>query len=314
MRNTGKTGAAGVRPGRLTGAFLTAFMIVGLAASPGTAQAREHQPASTRASARTAHADYLNTDVLFIHGYAFSGPSNCNKSFGLMKKYFRKMGWKNSKLHTWGYYKGDTQCDGKSNYSTNTSIAKVARALAKYIYNNYTRKNKPVSIVAHSMGGLVARRAVIGYRDGEPGYNGKKLDVDNLVTLGTPNAGLQHPCYPTLCTKQWRQMEADSPFQKWMKKKNDFYEQTLGEQLTFVGSAFDGVVGPFKSTINRRADVDVIFDYREHITHSGLRKKGAGKGYDYAHRKGLYGGKWRNTRNGAGPIRMAYLATRYDTW
>jgi hypothetical protein len=62
---------------------------------------------------------------------------------------------------------------------------------AWYVYANYTQYNKPVNILAHSMGGLVVRGA-IAFSGGQhlAGFPAVELAVNRVVTVATPHGGL----------------------------------------------------------------------------------------------------------------------------
>ena len=53
--------------------------------------------------------------------------------------------------------------------TTDRPIQDIARDLAIYIDANYTSRGRPVDIIAHSMGGLVARVALLGSAQGWDG-------------------------------------------------------------------------------------------------------------------------------------------------
>jgi hypothetical protein len=73
-------------------------------------------------------------------------------------------------------------------YPNTDPVRSIGCELAWYVYENYTLLGLPVSILAHSMGGLVVRDAI-----GESGVNTwypPTLDVRNVVTVATPHGGL----------------------------------------------------------------------------------------------------------------------------
>ena len=73
--------------------------------------------------------------------------------------------------------------DGKA--TNDRPIQDIAADLANYI----DAQGKPVDIVAHSMGGLITRVALLGSAQGWEGFP-PKLDVNNVVTLSTPHRGV----------------------------------------------------------------------------------------------------------------------------
>ncbi len=91
----------------------------------------------------------------------------------------------------------------------------------------------PVVIVAHSMGGLVARAALrlIG-----PGVIGR------IVTLGTPHHGTAIACrVPLVPTRQM------CPNSLWLRQLNDEQEGALGVPVTTLYSREDTLVAPARS-------------------------------------------------------------------
>ena len=81
---------------------------------------------------------------------------------------------------------------GDGQATNDRPIQDIARDLARYVHTAYTRNGEPVDIVAHSMGGLVTRVALLGSAQGWEGFP-PRLDVDNVVTLGTPHQDVAVP-------------------------------------------------------------------------------------------------------------------------
>jgi hypothetical protein len=87
-------------------------------------------------------------------------------------------------------------CDGtfqskNGDFGTlNDPIEHLGCLLAWYIYDTYTSAGQPVYILAHSMGGLIARAAIGESGSARAGFPPAKLDVRKVVTLGTPHGGL----------------------------------------------------------------------------------------------------------------------------
>ncbi|WP_345943030.1 hypothetical protein [Streptomyces sp. SID2119] len=67
----------------------------------------------------------------------------------------------------------------------------MAKKFANHISTNYTKRGIKVDVVAHSMGGLVVRAALHYTHKRAPGFP-KKLYIEDIVTLGTPHAGINH--------------------------------------------------------------------------------------------------------------------------
>jgi alpha-beta hydrolase superfamily lysophospholipase len=62
------------------------------------------------------------------------------------------------------------------------AAAAASTALAVALHREYTSKRQPVDVIGHSMGGLIARLALLGSAQGWAGFP-SKFDVDNVVTL-----------------------------------------------------------------------------------------------------------------------------------
>lgn len=90
---------------------------------------------------------------------------------------------------------GDVKpCIYAVNYSTGFPIQLNAERLSKVIRNLFDRHGgRPVLVASHSMGGLVARKALVGGFQIEPNTSSR---VWGLVTLGTPHFG----CDPVIAT------------------------------------------------------------------------------------------------------------------
>lgn len=311
IRTSARVGRVGMVVGAAT---LTTLGVV--AAPSAAAPAQPRSPEVVVRGAGAAPAPDRRHDVLFVHGYQQFNNKDCNE-WNNMKSYFRSKGWKNSRLHTWGYYVDNKNCDTNVRFTRNDSIVKISKALAKHIYTEYTAKGKSVSIVAHSMGGLVVRRAIMGPNDSTVGYKGKKLNVRDVVTLSSPHNGSYWDCVENpICSTQRNQMNPGSAFQRWMWKmhKQGRDQGRYGTQYTAVGSDYDGVVSN-ASALSIGAEIKVSYYRSNRLTHGDMWAIGKGRTYKYDYNK-QYGDSlsWHTVKQGAGPIRMAYLGARYDNW
>ena len=102
----------------------------------------------------------------------------------------------------------------KAKYNVNARIEDVAYALAQYIKATYTDQGRTVSLVGHSMGGLIAGYAVKKYG----------AQVASIVSISTPYGGFDeipagftptsYVTMPTVCGQyvQCKEMVMGSPF------------------------------------------------------------------------------------------------------
>jgi hypothetical protein len=152
---------------------------------------------------------------------------------------FQALGWTGS-LHSVAYYAGDTNCNIRiASGSNNTSIKEYGRLLAWEIYNRYSRNGRSVDIVAHSMGGLVARAAITGTArqlSGWPPY----IYVEDAVTIGTPHNGTRG--YAGVCSALYTacaEMLPGSSFLDWLA---DNAQAAGGTDWTMIGTEDDDIV------------------------------------------------------------------------
>ncbi|MDA3627679.1 hypothetical protein [Saccharopolyspora oryzae] len=301
-------------------------------------------PVQAAGADEPAPAAKQNT-MLLVHGYNPEPPTKCNEStWDTALQYFHDSGGRDrSSMRTIGYYKGDAEhCDdviGDGEATRDRPIQDIAKDFANYIYRNYTSKGENVDIVAHSMGGLITRVAVLGTGEGWKGFP-PKVAVDNIVTLGTPHQGLINGCSnpdaspDDNCTGQWNQMtpksEGGSGFiEKLHESAPGRGDRGLddpwaaGIDWSLAGSLEDQTVS-YYSGIDKGHFAHQKYGYDEdlsdngipdcsdpNVSHSGLRKlKGAG-GFclRYWHH-GADGGPF-TTENGWSPLKVAFKAATY---
>lgn len=195
------------------------------------------------ASAAPTRNDSQNEPVYFVHGiHGFfdlrdTPGHDCNGYWGSAINKFRALGWTGS-LYSVAYYAGDTNCSIRiASGSPHTSITEYGRLLAWEIYNRHSRYGQSVDIVAHSMGGLVARAAITGTaKNGLPNWP-PHLYVEDVVTIGTPHngTGIARGCFSAQCVD----MRPDSDFLNWLA---DNAQADGGTDWTMIGTADDDAV------------------------------------------------------------------------
>jgi pimeloyl-ACP methyl ester carboxylesterase len=278
-------------------------------------------------------ASAADTQILLVHGYGGAAAGkDCNGSTwkAALDYYQRAGGRDRDSMSTIGYYTGDDPavphgaahgCDVSVAEATNaTPIQDVAKGLANYIDRAHTGNGQPVNIIAHSMGGLVTRVALLGSAQGWEGFPDRKLDVDNVVTLSTPHRGVADPGAND--DRQWNQMDPGSGFMERLHERGSELGDTWadGTDWSLVGSDEDAVV-TFESAIDKHfaaTTADQKYGYWKRrdgllVDHTGVRTLGAGApdGKDnyklnYWHAAGDH--PPHTTEHGWSPLKTAFKA------
>jgi hypothetical protein len=272
-----------------------------------------------RRSAATAAAE---APMLLVHGY---GPvaqgKDCNGStWRNALRFFGTAGGRpRASIVTVGYYAGTRGCDvmiGDGKANNDRPIQDIARDLAQHIDRSYTSKGLPVDIVAHSMGGLITRVALLGSAQGWDGFPGK-LRVDDVVTLGTPHQGVTDPAASR--TRQWRQMAPGSSFLRRLHAPGSSLadDWAAGTDWSLVGSEEDAVVSG-DSAIDRGGHADQKYVYEDDagdagpVDHERLRTAFGRNRYrlTYWHAAGDHPA--HRTTSGWSPLKTAFRAGTRD--
>ncbi|MPY97513.1 MAG: hypothetical protein GEU97_05840 [Actinophytocola sp.] len=289
--------------------------------------------------------------MLLVHGYGdASEGKDCNGStWDKALAYYQDEGGRDrGSMRTIGYYEGDDEgdawgdhgCDdiiGDGAASNDRPIEGIARDFANYIYEEYTAEGESVDIVAHSMGGLVTRVAVLGTGEGWAGFP-PDVAVDDIVTLGTPHKGLQGGCDDPDedgCDTQWHQMtHPDKGGSGFIAKLHESEpgaddrglddEWAAGIDWSLAGSAEDDTVS-YDSAIDKGHFAHQKYGYDEDlnnngtedcqdpdVSHSAIRELSGAGGYclRYWHH-GEDGGPY-TTDNGWSPLKVAFKAATYE--
>jgi pimeloyl-ACP methyl ester carboxylesterase len=243
-----------------------------------------------------------DTQMLLVHGYGDAeAGKDCNGStWKNALAYYQSAGGRDrASMTTIGYYPGDRgRCDvmiGDGKASNARPIQAIARDLAQYIHS----RGRPVDIVAHSMGGLIARVALLGSAQGWDGFP-PKLDVDDVVTLSTPHQGVARPSAHD--DEQWHQMDPDSGFIERLHETG----LTDGTDWSLVGSHGDATVA-HASGIDKGYGADQKYGYKD-VGHEGIRTLSGANRYDltYWHAAGDH--PPHHTERGWAPLKTAFQA------
>lgn len=216
--------------------------------------------------------------ILLLHGWnAFGAGSNCASNFGPLESSLRTQGFTGDVV-TVAFYDSDTNCDVDladfGSISNSTSWRDLSKVFSTFVYDTYTSQGVIVDVLGHSMGGLIARGAVLGSSRGEAGFS-PPLRVEDGVTLAAPHDGAAW--YSSFCL--WGQCAGLKPGNAdldWLQEVGD-PQGVNGTEWTAYGSSSDAVV-PLASALDmvvppeRRVALSGIghSDYMVDVTVQGL--------------------------------------------
>ncbi|MBB5870209.1 triacylglycerol esterase/lipase EstA (alpha/beta hydrolase family) [Allocatelliglobosispora scoriae] len=309
----------------LLGVVVTAALTVPLAAPAGAAPGSPAPAGAAAASsavqvaggadidalvaaavAKPKRANSVNRPIYLVHGYSVDGKGwDCEGYWWRAKAGLRAGGWKGP-IITFGYYANDRNCDVTFKGTRNTSITRIGEELANAIYKRDTRYGRSADIIAHSMGGLVARAALTGTSQGWP-YFPRTLYVEDVVTLSTPHGGVPLIGFCSNNIEQCFEMRRNSPFLRQM----DYYpspQSSIGTDWTLIGADNDYVVPAWSAIAMRNVGHMVVFYKNKAIpvNHQSIHKITSGvfkvRYWNYTDKK------WHTVNNGAHPVRTAQNA------
>ena len=185
-----------------------------------------------------------NNLLLFIHG--FSGEAG--DTFGAIPEMLmndsRMDGWD---MKPFGYSQFITPEMGKDVWAGVEDIDRISKNLCtsvKYKFDKYDR----IAIVAHSLGGLVAQRAILDFKEE---YRSK---LSHLILLGTPSGGIPPAQLKNIWNDKYKGMSSEGNFIRTLRKDwNDRYQGEYPFTLKVVAAiddefvAIDSCYGPFNS-------------------------------------------------------------------
>lgn len=161
-----------------------------------------------------------NNLLLFIHG--FSGESK--DTFGnipiMLQSDSTFDGWAMKPL---GYSHFVQPELGKDIWAGILDVDKIAGFLKTSIINKFKNYDR-IAIVAHSLGGLVAQKAILGLEKDD------RNKISHLIMFGTPSYGIS----PEVLTKQWNtkysEMSSEGDFIKSLRKE---WKDTFNDKYPF---------------------------------------------------------------------------------
>ena len=218
-----------------------------------------------------------NNPVYFVHGWQHDASADCDQ-WNDMKAAFRDWSRQGS-FDTVAYYGLDEDCsaniDGAGSHgeyyagddndhgagpctdppctnghTNDTDIRHLAYHFAWNVYNRYSKDGKSVDIVAHSMGGLIVRYALMKVEMADSAPFPPYLYVEDVVTLGTPHKGSGAASGCSWTSDQCGQMRNDADFIRYIGEHGQYPQPSglLTTDWTVIGSYADGLVAELSAT------------------------------------------------------------------
>lgn len=159
-----------------------------------------------------------NNLLLFIHGFSGEASDTFGSIPDMLMKDSKMDGWD---MKPFGYSQYVTPEMGKDIWAGIEDIDRISDYLStsvKYKFDKYDR----IAIVAHSLGGLIAQRAILNFKEE---FQNK---ISHLVLLGTPSNGIEPVKLTKLWNNKYQEMSSEGNFitslrQDWKNKFDGEY-------------------------------------------------------------------------------------------
>ena len=157
---------------------LAGLLLVAAVSPVGIAPASGSSPSRCGDAVRRVSERHHGTPVLFVHGFA-GEPSDFRRRLGDRPSMLDAVGGVDGAV-TYTFDYSDHSLEWVTDPPIGERLGQAIACLAK-------RHSRPVTVVAHSMGGLATRQAQGGVVDGRP----VSESLAQVVTVGTPFRGAQ---------------------------------------------------------------------------------------------------------------------------
>jgi pimeloyl-ACP methyl ester carboxylesterase len=174
----------------------------------------EYRPASAKAA------------FVFVHGFG----GDTSATWGEFPKFLME----DRQLESWGVfglgYASSIRVDVPGLWSGDASISVLAQGLQTALSLPPFDRCEAIAIAAHSMGGLVAQRAILSDER-------LRERLSHLFLFGTPSGGLVKAWFGSLFKPQLADMRARGPFIKTLRAE---WDERFGDRIPFLFRAVGG--------------------------------------------------------------------------
>lgn len=174
-----------------------------------------------------------NNLLLFIHGFSGEAGDTFGKIPDLLMKEEKMDGWD---MKPFGYSQFIDPELGKDIWAGVKDIGRISEYLCtsvRYKFEKYDR----IALVAHSLGGLIAQRAILDFKEE---FRSK---ISHVILLGTPNNGIEPEKLTKLWNNKYSEMSSEGEFISSLRRDwNDRFKKEYPFDLKVAGSADDEYV------------------------------------------------------------------------
>ncbi|MGB5371860.1 MAG: caspase family protein [Flavobacteriaceae bacterium] len=177
-----------------------------------------------------------NNLLLFIHGFSGEAGDTFGKTPEFLMSEASMDGWD---MKPFGYSQFVTPEMGKDIWAGIADIDRISEYLCtsvKYKFDKYDR----IAIVAHSLGGLIAQRAILDFKEE---YRSK---ISHIILFGTPSNGIEPEKLTKLWNAKYREMSSQGDFITTLRKDwhDNFPKAFLFTKLKVVAATDDEFLTP----------------------------------------------------------------------
>ena len=167
-------------------------------------------------------SDSANNAIIFVHGFSGEAHETFGKMPDLLMEEKRLDGWD---MYPFGFHANINPEHGKEVWATVNDIKRIADNLSSAIKHKFKQYDR-IAIIAHSLGGLVAQRAILDLnRD-------QKDRISHLLLFATPSNGITNNAIKTLWKNKIYELVSGQRFilslrKRWKETFNGTYPFTF---------------------------------------------------------------------------------------